>query len=396
MGATADEPARLRVNPEVVRAAREQANLGLEEAAVYLSKLLKREHGEPVQVDHLLSWETGTQLPTELQAEALARVYLVPFVSLFRETPPHPAIRDFRLGARGKIRPLSYETVEELSRFSQLYALAKKVSSALGTLEDVSIPERALSSIERPEDVEGIARDVRGWLGITYEEQTAWPNEAEALARWTEKLEAVGIFVLQLPMPVEECRGASKWERGGPPAILLSTADTSAGRLFTLVHEFAHLVFKTGDKTIVCEPIGLPGPREDKFANRFAGAALVPRDLLTPLLPPRIPSQTYRLWPESDRQRLRRVLKVSHAVIGIRLVELGIVADAGYEWRPSRRPMGGPSRPVWERFRRYLGARSVALARQAVSTERITAAEVSRILDIKVTDAEAIVGGLAI
>jgi len=55
-------------------------------------------------------------------------------------------------------------------------------------------------------------------------------------------IESSGVFVFLSSLNVDEVRGLSKWEKGGPPAILVNLADSTAARLFTLMHEYAHLV----------------------------------------------------------------------------------------------------------------------------------------------------------
>ncbi len=390
----ANTPARVQINPQVAQAAREQANLDVEEAASRLNKLLKRDRVEPASPSDLLAWESGASRPTEVQADLLARVYLVPFVQLFQDKPPSPGITDFRLGSTAKTAPLSYDTLEELARFSRLYAVAKRVSVATGTVEDVSIPRRARGTISDVQEMDLLGEQLRSALGITNEVQESWRNDQQALSTWRERIEGMGAFVFRLPMSPDECRGASRWELGGPPAILLNSIDAVSAQLFSLLHEFAHFVLESTRSTAVCDPPRFIGQGEERLANRFAGAALVPRDLLTDHLPARSPDHDYALWPADVRNQLRSVLRVSHAVIGIRLQQLGIVTDSGYQrfMRSRSGPVRGKSRPVWERYRRYVGGRATKLLRAAIESEAITATEIAILLDIKVRDVESLAG----
>jgi Zn-dependent peptidase ImmA (M78 family) len=270
--------------------------------------------------------------------------------------------------------------------------VAKHVSSGLGLPEEGVVPGINLSDVDHAEDVELIASDLRESLRISEELQVSWKTDAEALSEWRERVEAAGIFVFALPMAVAECRGASIWETEGPPAILLNSSDGTTAQLFTLMHEYAHLMISQRRGAInLCDPSRRARNREERLANRLAAAVLLPRSLILSRVPDPVPANSYSDWPSKDRRRLRDSLNVSYAAIGIRLKELGIVGEAGAQtfWRkPSSFVPRGVSRPAWQRYRRYLGSHATRLAKRAVDSETMTAAEVARLLDLKVSDVE--------
>jgi len=387
----AEAPAQLPISPLLLRQARQRANLDLAEAAQRVSKLLKRERDEPVREEELRSWEQGDRQPSLAEAEALARAYFIPFVVLFdRELPP-ANITDFRRGPGGRRTPLSYETLEKMNRFAaRLYLLAKRISAELGITEVVSVPVARLEDFRSAEDIEALAASVRSQLGVSDDEQISWRGDAEAFNAWRNSVEGTGVFVFSLSMSVLECRGASIWEAAGPPAVLVNSSDSATAQLFTLMHEFAHLMFSGREQNLtLCDPSGLTEAGEEWAANRFASAVLMPRSLVQGLVTRPVPS-TFSQWPVSMKQHLRRSLNVSQAAIAIRLVELGIIGDAGRQtfWRRPGRPKV-KNRPVWQRYRRYIGERAVGLVRQAVAADLVSPTDLSRILDVKVKDIEA-------
>jgi len=392
MAAASEASARVPVNPAVLREARETANLSRQRALGLVNQLLKRED-RVVTDSEFRSWEEGVDQPDVIEAEVLAKAYLVPFVALLQTELSRRNISDFRLGPGGESVPPSYDTLEKLHRFSKFYLVAKRVAAGLGLAEDIAIPDVDVSDVRDAPSIEAVASRLRASLGVSENVQLSWEGDEAALNGWRESLEAAGVFVFALPMAVSECRGASLWEPGGPPAILLNTADSAPARMFTLMHEAGHLMFaKRGGSINLCDPSGPPRQREEQLANRVAGAALLPRSLVLPQVPEPVPAQDYSLWPRRERDRLRRSLKASNAVIGIRLQQLGVVADAGVRafWRrPSSFVPHPPSRPVWQRYRHYLGARTTGLAARAIETKAVSAAELCRILDIKVKDVEA-------
>ncbi len=388
-----DAPAVAPVTPSVLRQARERVRLAPDQAEDIASKLLAKDREQPVSAGEILSWEDGASQPTIVQAEVLAKTYLIPFVDLFQPELPPQNVADFRLGPEGRAVPMSYDTLEKLSRFAKLYMVAKRVHSGLGLPEEAIVPTVRLSDIAATEDVELIASDVRASLGISDDLQISWGSDEDALSEWRERVEEVGIFVFSLPMAVAECRGVSIWEPQGPPAILLNSSDGTTAQLFTLMHEYAHLMLSERRGAMnLCDPSRAARNEEERMANRFAAAALLPRSLILPRVPQPVPGDTYSNWPNRYKRRLRKALNVSNAAIAIRLKELAVVSDAGLQtfWRkPSKFVPRGVRRPLWQRYRRYLGSHTTRLAKQAVDSEAISAVDLSRILDMKVRDVEA-------
>jgi len=106
-------------------------------------------------------------------------------------------------------------------------------------------------------------------------------SEWSALSSWRAWLELRGLLVLQMSLPEDELQGFS-FSGGGPPVIVVSSADDPRPRIFTIFHEYAHLLLGTGGMCI-------PNARQvsvrargdaEKFCNTFAGAFLVPGDEL--------------------------------------------------------------------------------------------------------------------
>ena len=383
-----ESPTTVAVNPAVVRAARESARLTPRQAVPVLNRFLKRLKQPPVDETQLLSWESGER-PTLEQAEALARAYLLPFAALFQEESPESHVLDFRLGPEGERRPLSYAAIEALDRFLGFYLAAREIAEGLHTLDEVIVPARPASTLRDEQDIEHFAAETRKIFGVSDELQQSWSSDAQALDAWRQAVEGLGVFVFSQPAPVSELRGASRWEPGGPPAILLNSNDGEAARIFTLIHEYTHLTFsREHADTVLCDPSSGGGPHEERLANRIAAAVIVPQDMLLQALPTPVPSADYRVWPSSVKSRIRKSVNASHAVIGIRLRQLGIVGDAGvqrYFWRQEG-PRYGKRQPTWMSYRRYLGTRTIAYARRALDAEVLSVADLSRALGLKVDD----------
>lgn len=388
----APEPG-LTITAEVVRAARERLRLSVDELAAEVSRRLVDVALSPVPADLVLGWATGERRPSLAEAEALADALLLPFCTLMSDALPRDAVLDFRRirATANDAEPLSYKTRVKLAQFEAFYRLAKELVHVTGATEDTGVPTAPRGDLRDLEAVEEVGQRIRRAIGLTNERQLEWEDDNSAFADLRASVEGTGAFVFAFALDVDQVRGASKWEGGGPPAVLVNTADAPKARLFTLMHEYAHLVTSPPTRAFVCDPAH-PKLGAETVANRIAGAALVPRSILTDVLGVSTPRHlSYGEWPAPLRTELRRALHVSHPVIGIRLAQLGLASAPG-STRSFWRHGGGFGRnkaTIAQRYRSYLGKRTVDMAAEAVANERISLGAISRILSIAPKHVEA-------
>ena len=382
----------LPVTSSVVSLTRARLQLSLHGLAEAVSERLKAAKLDPVSVEDIGAWESGRGRPSLAQAEALADALLIPFCALMADDIEKDPVLDFRRAPNTASRdPLSYQTRIKLAQFEAFYRLAKELVRATETIEDVGVPNAPRADLRDPEAVEHAGKLVREAIGLSSKRQVSWADDNFAFADLRSAVESSGVFVFAFSLNVDEVRGVSKWERGGPPAVLVNTADSRAASLFTLMHEYAHLVASNPNRAFVCDP-ATPGLGAEALANRIAGAALIPRSLLEALLvdtgPRHLP---YNAWPKNLRSMLRNSLNVSHPVIGIRLSHLNLAAGPGVTksfWRHGA-GFGRGNATTAERYRRYLGKRTWDLAATAVDRDLLSPATISRLLDISTKHVEA-------
>jgi len=342
------------VTPEVLLWARKAAGYSLEEVATRLEKVSKK-----IDVDTVAGWESGKALPKLTALRKLASIYKRPMAVFFLSKPPvePPPPKNFRLLAAGDDRSLSPETLLAVRTARRLHSLAREVSDGLGYELVVDLPHVDLSA-----DPVQLAADERVRLGAAFEEQVGLKDAYEALWYWRDLIEDVGCFVFQLPFPREDARAFSEFHDDGP-LIVLSTKDEAVGRVFSLFHEYAHLLLRAGG---ICPSFRLDylssvEGRIEQFCNAFAANFLVPAAQLESVAAD---------YPEPAGERglvsLAYKFSVGKHVILRRFLDLGWVDRATYsekvaEWEKQRakakKPQGGPVRQevksISQRGRRF-------------------------------------------
>lgn len=185
-------------------------------------------------------------------------------------------------------------------------------------------------------EVEALADRWRATLSWEAIRQAVGGDADKAFYQLRQHIEGMGIFCLMFPTDPSEIRGASIWLEGRP-FILISSADREAatGRLFTLMHEFAHLLW--GEESSACdfrESDATPHSME-KLANRFAAHFLLPPARMEEYLKSQGIYRFKADWSNKKLDRLRKDLLVSRDVIAITLEKQNLAPAGFYERRRS-------------------------------------------------------------
>ena len=178
-------------------------------------------------------------------------------------------------------------------------------------------------------------------------------------------------------MPVEEVRGFSLFE-ANRPVIVLNQSDALSARIFTLFHEYCHLLLAQPGICLPEEGVFTHGRKVEPYCNRFAAALLVPATDLQEQPRVNVPldkgiaSLAHRYW-------------VSRPVILGRMRTLGALSARAYQeamgrlsQKPSRAPRprkGGPSmvnRVFSERGRTFVSMVMDAMARDVITINDAT------------------------
>jgi Zn-dependent peptidase ImmA (M78 family) len=244
------------------------------------------------------------------------------------------------------------------------------------------------------DDPEAFAQSAREIIGVSLDVQREWPNEGRALNGWIGALEELDVLVLHAQgVALKEMRGFSI-SASKAPVIVLNGSDSARGRIFTLLHEFAHILLNNAG---VCDlherSAGSPTDDLEVFCNRVAAAILLPAEQFT--AEPRLanPPASGR-WDDTDLRALSETYSVSQEVVLRRLFGLGLTTwdflqekrreylDAYLEQK--KRESAGSGGPSWYRIHvRDFGRVYIKTALEAYYRSEITSSELSDYVEVK-------------
>ena len=256
------------VNPAILKWARETAGLSIEDAA----KKLKRKR---INAGTLSAWERGEEFPTYSQLERLAyEIYRRPLAIFFFPEPPQEET------PRESFRTLPDEEIRKMTFHMRL--LVRKARSMQISLDELNegknpaaqIITRALVFL--PDiSLKDMVSSVRAYLGIDIGEQLQWRSSEKAFSEWRTAIENHGIFVFKDAFKDDNISGFCLYDKNFP-IIYVNNSKPATRQVFTLFHELAHLLYRTGgidasDEEYIQLLRGTKRQIEVQ-CNRFAGA----------------------------------------------------------------------------------------------------------------------------
>ena len=351
-----------------------------------------------IEVERLQQWEQGTDRPSIAQLRKIGEVYKRPLAVFFLSKPPlgFDPQREFR-----RLPGVPPQTESPELRLALRMALFRR-EAARELYETLGEPIPECQAVANPnEDEAVVGQRIRELLGIPWETQLAWNGPYAALNAWRAAIERQGILVFQTgDVELTEMRGTSI-PHGPLPVILLNTADAPHGRVFTLLHEFAHILLTVaGHQTSSMEGQRLPADQLlERVSNRFAAAALMPRRQFL------AEASNHPAAVAGDEDGLKRFasrIKVSPEAILRRLMALQKVPASLY--RQKRRawqqhswftfPQGGGGPPIEVRVISSVGRPFASLVLEGYQRNAVSSADVVDYLGVQLKHLSKIAGHL--
>ena len=303
------------VDRELLVWARKTAHFTQQEAA----------HKVHVTEDLLKSWEDGKNRPTIHQLRELGETYKRPIAVFYLPEPPKEftPLKDFRRFANSKISALS----TKLQLETRLAQNRREIAIELYDDLDYEIPKPP-QKVNLTDEPETLALKIRNNLKVTRDEQLRFYDDHEAFTNWKTAIEKSGVLVFQInDVDINEIRGFSISDTP-LPVIAINNKESRFGRIFTLLHEFVHILIREHGLCDFYEnQHNFESRRVEVFCNRVAGAILVPEKYFL-LEEPVLENKPGVEWPEKQICILADKYKVSREVIMRRLLILKrITAD---------------------------------------------------------------------
>lgn len=224
-------------------------------------------------------WEDGASAPTYVQLERLAYdIYKRPIALFFLPAPPHERRpqSEFRTLPSFDLANLASDTYLHI-RKAHAYQIALKE-----LFEDKSPSDKKIWKNFRLDfriSPQIAAASIRGELGVGLDEQAGWADDNDALRHWRLVIEQHGIFVFKNSFKQREISGFCLQDDEFP-LIYLNNSTTKTRQIFSLFHEFAHVLFNVNgmskfDQSYVAQ---LPGreQRIEVYCNAVASEILIP------------------------------------------------------------------------------------------------------------------------
>ncbi len=267
-----------KVNPNILKWARETAGLSLEEAS---RKLHINDLRDISAIDRLRNLEDGHDIPSRAMLINMSKHYHRPLVVFYMSNPP----RKGNQGQDFRTLPQEYPIqkralVEALIR--NIQARQSIIRAGMEDEEDIQVL-RFVKSMQVSDGVLALVESIKETLQFDLKvfRKKATPQEAFGYLRTC--VENCGIFVLLISdlgshhttIGLEGFRGFALADNAAP-FVVINDKDSKAAWSFTLIHEITHIwLGQTGISNTSFEK-GI-----EKFCNDVASEILMPEDELS-------------------------------------------------------------------------------------------------------------------
>ena len=300
-------------------------------SAVRIRSLLKNRHLRVEEVAQSVALSADLRALVERDVEVdfgdlliLAKYFKRPWSYLLSDEEEHfPNLGQDNRTFANRQAPVSPELIVEYEAASLMIDTAVEL-----------FPESAyeIPSVRLAPDVmvSRVAPEIRAFLAVSYSQQTKASDAYAALRIWVEALQRRGVYVSQRSLRDKTVRAFSK-VRDGQALIVVDTTDTPYARIFSILHEYCHVLLRSTGICDLDEHSAI-----EHYCNEIAASVLLPDDLLSA----QMSSVTFGNSAEEDDEQLIRLshfLHVSQAALLIRLQGNGAISETLFNSMETRR-----------------------------------------------------------
>lgn len=293
-----------------------------------------------VTKEQIISWESLGADMTATEIRKLSKIYKRSETVFLLKTVPKsqepPKFRRFLL----EEAMLSKETLMVMRKAQETQI---STIDLLGDTENILL--NSLSSHKKDSGL--LANKSIEALKINEEFRFTSKTTKEQLQQWKRLLESNNVMVLEYSFPLTEARAFTIYNKS-IPVIILNSKDTDNGRVFSLFHEFGHLLLKQSELDVEMTLDYSKTIEDELFCNQVSANILVPSDLL---LKQKVLTG---LIDELQVKDLAKKFKVSTSVIWRRLYDNRLISTTQYSKIRSKLSTFEPFR--FEKSKKKFGA----------------------------------------
>ncbi len=269
------------------------------------------------------NWLTGEVKPTITKLENLANIIKRPFAVFFLSEPPleKPMPNDYRM-LPNKKGEFDKKTILAIRRARRLQGVSKELSENLHSGVKPDVETHKIS-----ESVKSIAEKYRNIFNLNEETEKRFKTPYDIYNHLRERIEDKNIFVFQISLPLEDARGFTLVD-DAPAIIVVNSGDIIEARIFSLLHEFGHILVRESgvsipENALIVKRIDVV----EKWCNDFASSVLLPENKAISIFSDNKESLT----DPNTLNKLSRKLKVSKAMLLYNMSKLNFISHTQHE-----------------------------------------------------------------
>lgn len=302
---------KIEVNPQVFKWLRTSSGWSVDD----VSKCLN------TSVEHVEAIEQGQWQPTLTQLKKLSNAYKRPLATFFLSKPidDPPLPKDYRM-LPDKKNVFDKKTIYVIRKARNLQEIGGELHKNIN--EDIRPKIKHVTISENPNE---LAEYYRKKFALDIETQKKFKNSHSFYNYLRDIFEDINIFVFQFSMPINDARGFVLTDQI-PYVIVVNSKDSIEARIFTLLHEFAHILL--GETVIDLPTILIPEQYTIEYwCNQFASSFLFPKQIAQTLFS----TQKKTLTSTETLNTLSRKYKVSKAMLLYNMLKQDFITQDEFE-----------------------------------------------------------------
>jgi len=301
----------VEVNPGVLKWLRESSGWKIEEVAKRVN----------TTAEAVAEFESGKKSPTLKQLKVLSASFKRPLASFFLSKPKEekPLPKDYRFLPNRK-DVFDKKTILAIRKSRSLQNISKELSLNIRYETKTKVEKAKLS-----ENPDLIAAKYRRLFNLDWEKQRKFRDAYKLFNYLRDILEDTNVMVFQFSMPIEDARGFALADEA-PVIIVINSKDTIEARIFSLMHEFGHVLL---GETVIDIPEASLTIRDniERWCNAFSSSFLLPAETAKELFEER----KAKLTDTETLNTLSRKYKMSKAAFLVKMLDLNYISKQEFE-----------------------------------------------------------------